>query len=243
MENRIIAIIPFYNVRNFIGQCYNSLISQQYDNYKLYFLDDCSNDETLELVEEKKKIIKVRRKKRGYALKNIQELLTAEHLDDDDIILFVDGDDYLHHPRVFERINAIYNETKCLLTYGQYCTESGQEGHCSAYVKEEFERLRAFDWKASHLKTFRFSLYRSFLEQDPCLKAYKDENDLFYTMTYDVALMYPLMEIAGYENIYFNKEVLYVYRIHSFNDMSINREQQITFEKHIRSKRPFKRVF
>jgi glycosyltransferase involved in cell wall biosynthesis len=243
MENRIVAIIPFHNASPFIKECYASLRSQHYRNYTLLFCDDCSDDGSADLLPQQEDILLIQQQERSYALKNIYDALSAFDFEEDDILAFVDGDDFLPHPEVFATMNDIYQQTSCLLTYGQYNTDTGLPGHCLPYTRAEFENLRKNDWVASHLKSFKYKLYRAFLEQDPTAKAYKDEKGTFYSMAYDVALMYPLMEIAGYEHVYFNERIVYTYRIHAQNEMNINRPLQIETEKQIRSRQPFERVF
>jgi glycosyltransferase involved in cell wall biosynthesis len=243
MKNRIVAIIPFYNVSGYIKQCYNSLIDQQYSDFHLVFSDDCSNDGSLALVPDGPNITKMRQEKRVFALSNICNTILSLPLQDDDILLIIDGDDYLLHRRVFHKINEFYGRTGCLLSYGQYCSDKGAMGHCSPYTANEFKNLRSLKWRASHLKTFRSKLFSAYLEQDPALGAYKDDNGQFYPMAYDVALMHPLLEIAGYENVFFNREVLYVYRLHSFNDMHVNIALQLACERHIQAQKPFNRIF
>jgi len=243
MDNRIVVLVPFHNAAEFMKECYDSLIGQRYDNYRLHFLDDYSTDGSLDIIPDGPNIRKYRRNERMFPLKNIHLSLIGPELCVEDIILLVDGDDFLPHSEVFGRINELYNNAGCLMTYGQYRTYAGHQGHCTAYDREEFYQLRMLDYRASHLKTFRYRLFADFLAQDPRLTAYKDESDNFYSMTGDVALMYPLMEIAGYEKVFFNEEVLYIYREHSFNDSNLDRGRQIKNEMHIRSKPGFKQVY
>jgi len=40
----------------------------------------------------------------------------------------------------------------------------------------------------------------------------KDVSGDFYKMTYDVAIMYPILEMAGHSKVAFNDTILYIYR-------------------------------
>ena len=42
--NKIKVIIPFYNPGQFLDMCINSVLTQDYDNYEVLFIDDCSTD-------------------------------------------------------------------------------------------------------------------------------------------------------------------------------------------------------
>ena len=44
MNNRIVIITPFYNPGEFLDRCISSLITQKYDNFHIYFVDDASTD-------------------------------------------------------------------------------------------------------------------------------------------------------------------------------------------------------
>ena len=242
MEKKIIVLIPYFNVYTYLNECYESLLTQKYKNYELYFLDDASTDGSSSIVYEAKNVKIIRQYDRAFALKNLADILRFSNFNDEDIITIVDGDDFLSNPNVLKIINDLYTETNCLLTYGQYVCSNGVEGHCIPYTRDEFKGLRDLDFRASHLKTFKYCLFREFLNQDQTLNSYRDNLGEYYKMAYDVALMYPLMEIAGFENIIFNNKVLYVYRIHSLNDMNIDRMLQRQIEIEIRAKSPFKKA-
>jgi Glycosyltransferases involved in cell wall biogenesis len=243
MKNKIVVLVPFYNVASYIVECFDSLISQEYPNFEIHFIDDCSEDGTLDLIPDNlSNVIKRKNPSRLLALESIYRTLTNIQFDDEDIIVFVDGDDYLIDKQVFNKLSEIYEQKGCLLTYGQYKTINSYEGHCYAYSKEEFENLRTLDWRASHLKSFKYKLFKEFLNQDPLVFAYKDAQGGFFPMTYDIAIMNPLMEIAGYDKVYFNPEIFYVYRIHEFNDDKVDGNKQRSIEDEIKGMEKFKTV-
>lgn len=43
-KNKIKVIIPFYNPGDFLDMCVSSVLTQDYDNYEVLFIDDCSTD-------------------------------------------------------------------------------------------------------------------------------------------------------------------------------------------------------
>jgi hypothetical protein len=112
-------------------------------------------------------------------------------------------------------------------------------GHSKPYKNEEdfLNNLRG-GFVASHLRTFKYKLYKKFLELDPNLDNFKSEKGEFFSMTGDVAMMTPLMEIAGFDRIKFNETPIYQYRLHENSDQNISRELQIKFEKEIYKKPP-----
>ncbi len=162
---------------------------------------------------------------------------------DEDVIVILDGDDFFLNQNVLHILNDIYNKTNTLISYGQYVYPNYTIGHCRPYSKDEFEQLRNLDWRASHLRTFKWKVYKEIEKQDKDYLCYKDSNGDYYKSTYDIAMFHPMLEIVGYENVYFNNIPLYYYRIHEFNDHNVNAPLQKSIEVEIRSKKKFNRVF
>lgn len=46
------VIIPVYNAEKYINQCISSLLNQEYTDYELILVNDCSTDRSLEVCEE-----------------------------------------------------------------------------------------------------------------------------------------------------------------------------------------------
>ncbi|RBL89453.1 glycosyltransferase family A protein [Chitinophaga flava] len=244
-EFNIHIIVPFRNVRNHIERCLQALLSQQYNLYTVHFLDDCSDDGTSDLIPDDIDYISKKYNPERYGpLKNIWSCLTNNDFEDEDIIAIVDGDDFLIGEYSLQVVNYYHNQG-ALVTYGQYIDNYGFLGHCHAYSESDFQDLRKADWKASHLKTFRYKVFRELLRQDPSANAFKDNNGDFLTFTGDMALMLPLLEIAGLENTQSCSQVLYCYRRHENNEHATEAQAllQKEAEQCIRSKPPFSRYF
>jgi len=243
---RFILIIPFYNAHDYLQECLDSVIMQTHRNWLAVCADDHSEDGSSDLISEDSRLIKRNNNQRLTGLPNIYQAITSSGIvyQDDDVICILDGDDKFLHPYSLSIINEIYNSHPgCLLTYGQYMTSNGRLGHCREFSEWEFESLREGHFWVSHLKTFKWKLYREFLQQDPGQVSYKGRDGIFFTVAYDIAIMYPLLEIAGFDNIRFNKHPVYWYRIYDKNDSFIDLQKQRDTEMEIRSKPRFKRAF
>jgi len=243
LSNKFVILVPYYNCKDFILECVKSILSQKYTNYRVIFCDDLSDDGTSDLIPSNDKF-KVRvSSSRLTALENLHNCLVEEDISDDDIVVILDGDDFLIDPNALSILDSLYNVYKPLLTYGQYIYPNGQIGHCRSYTRDEFANLRQLDWRASHLRTFKKVLYTELLKQDPEALCHKDKDGHFYKMTYDISMFHPMMEIAGYDKIFFNQIPLYYYRIHQNNDHNINSELQRSIEVEIRTKKKFNQIF
>ena len=48
----ISIIVPIYNVEKYLNACLESLVQQSYDNIEIICVDDCSKDNTIELIKK-----------------------------------------------------------------------------------------------------------------------------------------------------------------------------------------------
>lgn len=241
--NRLVFIIPFYNVSSFIKECADSLINQTYKNWIAIFVDDCSTDGTINNIPADDRFKIIKNTERVTALPNIHNAIVNSSLNDEDIICLLDGDDKLSSNYACQIVDDFYKRYNPLLSYGQYVTSNNQMGHCIPYTQQTFTQLRTGGYWASHLRTFKYKLYKEIMNQDPNLSCYKDANGNFYKMTYDVCIMLPLMEMAGLNNIYFNNIPIYFYRLHSNNDHAINMQLQYGIANEVYAKKKFNQVF
>ena len=244
-----------YNPGKYFDLCLNSLLNQKYDNYRMIFIDDCSTDNSFEKIPDKKNIIKIKNKERsGDALPNLHNAY-LNYCDPEDICVPVDGDDFLTNKNVLGYINDLYNEHKCMMMYGQsrwYKPEERfkrfeQKGLAYPISKEQYDNLRnCLSFPFSHIRTFRAKAYHAIKEQDPNYDCLKDENGNYLISMGDVAVMIPVAEIVGYENIKYNDKVLYVYnretelnidKVHGSSDLQ--NKNHLFFNK----KNKFKQVF
>lgn len=53
VQDLVSIVMPAYNCADFIGSAINSVIKQTYQNWELIIVDDCSTDNTAEVVQDK----------------------------------------------------------------------------------------------------------------------------------------------------------------------------------------------
>ena len=69
-----------------------------------------------------------------------------------------------------------------------------------------------------------------------------DDDGEFYKMTCDLAIMFPMLEMAG-ENSKYIKDILYVYNnSNPLNDHKINNQYQLKLEQEIRNGRKYNKI-
>ena len=52
MEEKVSIIMPNYNCERFIEETVNSVINQTYQNWELLIVDDCSTDNSVEIIKK-----------------------------------------------------------------------------------------------------------------------------------------------------------------------------------------------
>jgi glycosyltransferase involved in cell wall biosynthesis len=238
-------IIPFYNVNKWIKTTINSVKNQTYDNFECILINDMSTDQTEEIAlryinkDNRFKIINNLEKK--YALQNYCLGIEASNPKQENIIINIDGDDWLHNSKVLEILNNYYEKNDCLMTYGSY--NEFPNNNVGKYSKQipnyiiNNNLYRNYEWSSSHLRTYKYCLWNKIDKKD-----FLDSSGQFYKITCDLAIMFPMLEMAGHKAKYI-KEILYTYNItNPLNDHKLNDLFQIQIEKEIRSKPKYKEL-
>lgn len=212
-ERPIVVVIPSYNNAQWYKRNLDSVFSQVYKNYRVIYIDDCSRDGTYEFVkqyvnsnQQTHRVILIRNEKRKGALANHYKAVHMCH--NHEIIINLDGDDWLQHERVFECINAAYADPRIWLTYGSYVNfPSGKNGECSKQLPKKVIRrnaYREYSYITSHLRTFYAGLFKNIKLGDLMYQGY------FIPVACDMAFMFPMLEMAA-GRIKLIDEILYVY--------------------------------
>lgn len=248
MENNFKIVTPFFNAEKYIRKSLSNSLSQSYDKFKIILINDGSSDNSensyVDLLDKySDKIIYIKNENRMGAMFNHQNAI-LNYCDNDDIVVQVDGDDWLIDDGVLSYINDFYNEKKCMVMYGQSQYLSGRIGNACPYIdKKEFEDKRLnFKFHVSHVRTFYAKLFFEIKNQDNNLSCFKNSRGEWYKMTCDVAIMYPVMEICGYEKVKYNDKILYVYNdSNPIQDYKIDLKLQEDIHREILSKPAFNR--
>ncbi len=233
-EKQIVAVIPSYNNGKWAEKNLTSVLNQNYRNFRVVYIDDCSIDSTLLQVNEilakyeDPRVLILHNDTRKGALFNIYH---AVHLcNDDEIVVLIDGDDWLAHENVFNIINQSYSQEKPVwLTHGSYVTSKGVPGISCPASRSTIRKntFREF-FQPSHLRTFYAWLFKKIRKEDLLY-----EGD-FFTMTGDLAIMYPMIEMAG-RNHAFIPETVYIYNDENpINDHRKDRVLQLELFEYIK---------
>ena len=242
MKNHFTIIIPSYNCEQWVEWNLRSALQQDYEDYEIVYVDDCSTDNTLSaatkiLSESNKNYRIVSNDKNMKALYNLYTQIHASRKGS--IIVTLDGDDALAGTEVLTKLNQAYQDSECWLTVGSYM-QNDNYIVVSPIVSEGFweGNIRKSPWSFSHLRTFRRELF--------CKIDKKDLLDLdgrFFSCTFDRAMMYPMVEMAGKDRVKLINDILYIYnRKNPISVDRVHRYDQLRIESLVSNKTQYEKM-
>jgi glycosyltransferase involved in cell wall biosynthesis len=232
--NRFIVLVTVHNSKEWIKKCLDSVLSQDYKNYRLLIIDDHSTDGTWDIVSKYDACIVRNDKNMVHSLINMVTGLKAFFFDSEDIIVCLDGDDWFENDHVLSYLNEVYQKD-IWLTWGQFVPLSGAyKNYCrplSAINVNSQTYRKSGVWVTSHVKTFRKKCWDLIREDD-----FKKDGEWLITCG-DCAMMYPIIEMAGDKRIKFIDRVLYVYNdLNPANHMKTYTQASLDTAKYLQSK-------
>ncbi|MEJ8598870.1 glycosyltransferase family 2 protein [Riemerella anatipestifer] len=200
-------LVAHYNNYNYFLDCYNSIINQTYQDFEVILVDDCSNDGSLEKIQNlvkndtRFKIFKNEENKGvGYTKRKCVELAAG------DICGFVDPDDAIIFDAIEKSIQEYQKGDNSIVATHSNISVCDEK---LAYVRD-FKGTKAvknndsfffnIDFSVNHFFTFKKSVYDMTIGIDESLTSAVDQD--LYLKLYDEGNF-----------AYINKN-LYLYRIH-----------------------------
>ncbi len=238
LENKQFTIfIMSYNNSKFCEKNLQSVLDQDYQDYRVIYVDDCSTDDTYKKVQsfvkkhklENKFTLISNTKNRGAVANFYSTMHTCK---DEEIAVLLDGDDWFAHPYVLSKLNKYYANPDVWMTYGQYLIYPSYRKESEQVINPTVcsaRGIRNHTWVTSHLKTFYAGLFKRIDLKD---FIYDGE---YYSMASDLAFMFPMIEMAD-GHVYHVPEVMYIYNYDSpLCDAKNNVALQLALGDHIRT--------
>ena len=206
---RMIKVVTTaFNCQDYIGKCIQTIQSQTVSDFKCYVFNDGCTDRTIdifkELTKEDPRFILINNQVKRYQGGNYDYLIRESgEVQDEDIIVEVDGDDWLPDKDVFKRVLSYYEDGITWITYGQFVYQDDRIGFATPV---DFSDLRGDkSIMPTHLRTWKPALWKKIKVED--LKV----NGVYAEASGDVFFMLPMMEMAGPENSKWTPHINYVY--------------------------------
>lgn len=118
MQPKVSIIIPSYNIAQFIKDCLDSLLCQDYQNIEIIVINDGSNDNTQDIVKDyiikDDRIVLINQINSGVSAARNNGIQYASG----DYIMFVDGDDWLSPYAVSTLVKAIQDTSATIIKCG-----------------------------------------------------------------------------------------------------------------------------
>lgn len=239
-----VIIVPSYNNHDWYKQNLDSIFFQNYPNYRVIYINDASKDDTGELVKNYldhnnlwDKCTYIENSTNHGALYNLYHAIHS--CENHEIVILVDGDDWLKDLEVLARVNQEYQDPNVWLTYGQFeWSTNGSKGFCCDYPREVIKHnsFREAVWVSTHLRTFYVQLFKKVKMKDLMYQ------NTFFKVAWDLAMVYPMLEMAQ-ERHRCIPDVLYVYNNHNpLNDSKLYAHQQLVVDHIVRKKQRYFRL-
>ena len=216
-------------------------MSQRFKDFKCYITDDLSTDNSVKIVkktiQDDDRFILIENQTKMYQPGNYDQVIRNNvNIDDNEIIVEVDGDDWLPDPNTLTRINDVYLDQNVWIANGSFKYHDGRLGFSSR--QQNLENLRNVRFTASHIRTWRAFLWRKIKQED-----LKDEDGVYWKVTGDLSFMYPMLEMSGEEHYRFMNEINYVYNeSNPINDHKVDLSLVTTIANKIRTKEKYNKL-
>ncbi len=199
--DRYIVIVTVRNGAKWIKRCLDSIRAQTVRNFECIVVDDCSTDGTGEIAEffgdpeeglDDDRFFTQRNTVRRFQAYNTVQAARTYATRPEDVVMLIDGDDWLLHDRAFEVIRDAYKQG-AWMTYGCLVESAGAPTRFGYYPQKiaRESRFREHVWCATPPRTFKRFLLDELKDEDFMVEGKWPE------MAGDVAVYMPIMELAA----------------------------------------------
>jgi len=177
MEKFISVIIPTYNRGQRLKKAIDSVFAQSHQDFELIVVDDGSDDNTAELIENYiSDIVYIRQENRGPAAARNRGIEKARY----NILAFLDSDDWFAENKLAIQIKAMGQKPSCLISHtdeiwyrnGQILNQKRKHKKNSGDIFAQSLELCAVGMSTVMMRREIFERYGLFDEDLPCCEDY-----------------------------------------------------------------------
>lgn len=200
----------------FIGECLGSLRRQTFTRWQAQVTVDRDGDGTWERAVAVRggdeRIVLTRNRERRYPMSNILAALDRSGAEPEDVIVNLDGDDWLIDDRALEKIARAYDDG-CWLTYGSWISNRSDKPGLWPPYPDDTHDFRDAPWLATAVRTWKKWLFDNIDPRDLL-----DDAGRPLRVCEDVAYMFPMLEMATTARARHIAEPLMLYNLLSDHD-------------------------
>jgi glycosyltransferase involved in cell wall biosynthesis len=179
----------------YIGHCLTSLRSQTWRDWEAFVTVDPCGDRTYQRAIESrrgdKRISIQRNEERRYSMRNLIDGIGRSGAAPEDVIVILDGDDWLMHDDSLLLIEREYARYGCWLTYGSWESNDPETPGCWPPYPDGTMNFRSLRWLGTAVRTWKKWLWDRI---DPA--GFRDRNGEYFRVVEDLASMFPMMEMS-----------------------------------------------
>jgi glycosyltransferase involved in cell wall biosynthesis len=238
LSNSAIIFIPQRNASRFVEKCLDSVISQDYDDLGIIFMDDASDDNTVELAKKKlqgrKDVVFHINETVQPKILSIKQVISELCVNPQSAMFWLDGDDWLLEPTAISEMMECHN--KYDIVWSQYFHRSMNRTGCCGKLTDG--NIRKHRWVSSAMRSFKKYLFDKIQDH-----SFRHENE-YLASAIDVSMMFPMLEMAGNEKCHFLNRVFYYYNDtpNSMHGTAVGAKKQRNNELVVRAKRAYRKL-
>jgi glycosyltransferase involved in cell wall biosynthesis len=246
IQNSFVFIMPSYNGAKWIKRIFDSIKSQTYQNYRIIYINDCSDDNTIAELNAYTKlhpninIMLINNQTRQWPA--YSRYVACREVYNNEICVFLDGDDWLVDNDCLKTLNTVFQNPNIYATFG-----SMENAPWQFKKWKKYNRLVINDGEGAyfpHLRTTRASIAKAI----PPYYMQTETGDWLHVCT-DVGLFMAVIEAVGTEGYVFLKNAFVHYNTSNHNKNtkegytnSKGSDMRIYYRSTIRDKIPMKKI-
>lgn len=225
------VVIVGHNNGATVEKTLSSVFFQAYTHFRLIYIDDASSDGSCDVardaINRSDRIIPVTFVQNENKLGDLANIFRAvDTCEDHEIVVVLQGEDWLAHEWVLQRLNAYYSDPELWIATGSSIDYPAFQK--TAY--SELNNLRAQPVTMTNLKTFYAKLFKQVRESDFI------SSGQFLPACAELAYMTPMLEMAK-DHFHEIPEILYIHN--QEKTQREDREEKHIAEKYIRALDPY----
>ena len=226
-KEKVSIIIPVYNTEKYLPKCLNTIVSQTFQNIEILIVNDCSTDNSLQIINDYKKkdsrisIINLKVNSGLTVARNTGiQAATGKY------IVFVDSDDWISEKLVETLYDSIEINQSDVIIATHYTFDNSTKKIKIFRQKEEFynKQIASVTEKQKFL-TLRmiWSAWNKIYKRD-----FLTTNNIYFKTAKmeDILFIYEVVAMPN-SKIMLIKDILYYYRINRKNSIMYNKTDRI----------------
>ncbi len=226
--------------KKIINKCLQSVIDQTFNDWEMALVLD-PGDYDIHIKD--KRIKRWINSETMLGTANTVKAVSMINIDDEDIMVFIDADDWLLDENSLMKVLEVYEKyPDTLVTHGSWVSfpprgkDRNPKGVNHPYSEAEFENIRGARWKGSALRTIKYKVFKLIKDKD-----LRNDNGEYFIGA-ERAIMFPALEMVGYNRVKFIKEVIYVYNVGYPRAPGDNRKECMVEFQQLIDRPPYERL-